>query len=384
LDFTFKGLKVNKGVITPAVNPYLKPVPRRNKYTLRDYFEGIKNGDITLLSQAVTLIESTHPEHRQLAQEIIELCLPYSGQSVRIGFTGIPGAGKSTTIDTLGMYLIHKGHRIAVLAIDPSSERSKGSILGDKTRMEALSREKNVFIRPSPTSGSLGGVARQTREAIILCEAAGFDTIFVETVGVGQSETAVHSMVDFFLYIQLAGTGDDLQGIKRGIMELADGFIINKADGDNLTKARIAAANLRSVLHLFPPAASGWTPKVLTCSGLYAQGIDELWEMINDYITLTKENGFFIRKRTEQAKYWMYESIQNKLHDIFFRHPEVTALLPVLEQKVLSNQLSPFVAATQALTPFYIHLPPFSSLRKETDFFLSSRNVLPFGKRQID
>ena len=227
-DDLYKGLKVNKGVAdVPTVNPYLKKRIQRKEYTPAEFVEGILKGNITILSQAVTLVESSKYEHQQVAQEIIEKCLPHAGKSVRIGITGVPGAGKSTSIDAFGMHLIGQGRKLAVLAIDPSSERAKVSILGDKTRMEALSREKNAFIRPSPSAGSLGGVARKTRETIVLCEAAGFDTVFVETVGVGQSETAVHSMVDFFLLIQLAGTGDELQGIKRGIMEMADGIIIN-------------------------------------------------------------------------------------------------------------------------------------------------------------
>ena len=243
-DDLYKGLKVNKGVAdVPTVNPYLKKRIQRKEYTPAEFVEGILKGNITILSQAVTLVESSKYEHQQVAQEIIEKCLPH--------------AGKSTSIDAFGMHLIGEGRKLAVLAIDPSSERSKGSILGDKTRMEALSREKNAFIRPSPSAGSLGGVARKTRETIVLCEAAGFDTVFVETVGVGQSETAVHSMVDFFLLIQLAGTGDELQGIKRGIMEMADGIIINKADGDNLEKAKLAAAQFRNALHRLPnPAGS--------------------------------------------------------------------------------------------------------------------------------
>ena len=330
----------------------MKRIPRRNSYTPAEYVSGIIKGDITLLSQAVTLIESAKQEHRLFAQEIIEKCLPHTCQSVRIGFTGVPGAGKSTLIDTFGIHLVRQEHKIAILAIDPSSYRSKGSILGDKTRMESLSREKNAFIRPSPTAGSLGGVARKTRETIILCEAAGFDTIFVETVGVGQSETAVHSMVDFFLLIQLAGTGDELQGIKRGIMEMADGIIINKADGDNMEKATLAATHFRNALHLFPPAESGWNPKVLTCSAYYSKGIQEVWEMINEYIVFTKKNGFFEQKRNKQAKYWMYESMYYKLHDAFLHHPKVEALLPVMEQKVLNNEISPFNAAQQLLSSF--------------------------------
>ena len=351
-DAAYKGLKVNKGVSAPTVNPYFKRAPRQNQYTASEYVDGILKGNITILSQAVTLIESAKHEHHALAQEIIEKCLPHTSKSIRIGFTGVPGAGKSTSIDTFGMHIVKQGHKLAVLAIDPSSERSKGSILGDKTRMEALSREKNAFIRPSPTAGSLGGVARKTRETIILCEAAGFDTIFVETVGVGQSETAVHSMVDFFLLIQLAGTGDELQGIKRGIMEMADGIAINKADGDNLERAKMAASNFRNALHLFPPTESGWIPKVLTYSGYYALGIQEIWDMINEYIIFTKSNGFFERKRHEQAKYWMYESINEMLRRTFYNNPEIEKQLPLMERKVLSNEVSSFVAAKQMLDTF--------------------------------
>jgi LAO/AO transport system kinase len=352
-DAQYKGLKVNKGISgVPAVNPYLKQRLQRKEYTPSEFVEGIRQGNITILSQAVTLLESSRNEHRQTAQEIIEKCLPYAGHSVRIGITGVPGAGKSTSIDAFGMYLTGKGHKLAVLAIDPSSERSKGSILGDKTRMEELSREKNAFIRPSPSAGSLGGVARKTRETIVLCEAAGFDTIFVETVGVGQSETAVHSMVDFFLLIQLAGTGDELQGIKRGIMEMADGIIINKADGDNVDKARLAASQFRSALHLFPPADSGWTPQVLTYSGYYKSGIREIWEMIDAYTAYTKENGYFDRKRNEQSKYWMYESIHETLRNTFYNHPSVVSILKETEQQVLNNEISSFAAARRMMDTF--------------------------------
>lgn len=351
-DPNYKGLKVNKGIeMLPSVNPYLKSRKKvqRRHFTPDQYVEGILKGDITILSQAVTLIESSKHEHQVIAQQVIEKCLPYSGKSVRIGITGVPGAGKSTSIDAFGMHLIKAGRKLAVLAIDPSSERSKGSILGDKTRMEDLSREKNAFIRPSPSAGSLGGVARKTRETIILCEAAGFDTIFVETVGVGQSETAVHSMVDFFLLIQLAGTGDELQGIKRGIMEMADGIIINKADGDNIDKARLAMAQFKNALHLFPPTDSGWTPQVLTYSGYYALGIKEIWDMIYEYVTFTKKNGYFDHKRREQSKYWMYESINEALRDSFYNNPIVSAALPDTEQQVLNSEISSFIAAKRML-----------------------------------
>ncbi|MDR1555615.1 MAG: methylmalonyl Co-A mutase-associated GTPase MeaB [Tannerellaceae bacterium] len=352
-DELYKGLKVNKGVAgVPVINPYLKKRPQRKEYTPSEFVEGILQGNITILSQAVTLVESARPEHQQLAQEIIEKCLPHAGNSVRIGITGVPGAGKSTSIDTFGMYLIGEGRKLAVLAIDPSSERSKGSILGDKTRMEELAREKNAFIRPSPAAGSLGGVARKTRETIVLCEAAGFDTVFVETVGVGQSETAVHSMVDFFLLIQLAGTGDELQGIKRGIMEMADGIIINKADGDNLEKARLAASQFRSALHLFPLADSGWVPQVLTYSGYYKSGIREIWKMIDEYTAFTRQNGYFDHRRNEQSKYWMYESINETLRNTFYNNPAVAAMLKTTEQQVLNNEISSFVAAKRMMELF--------------------------------
>ena len=352
-EVQYKGLKVNKGVVdVPSVSPYLTRITRQKPYTTSEFTKGIFRGDITVLSQAVTLIESSKKEHQRQAQKIIEKCLPHAGKSVRIGITGVPGAGKSTTIDALGMYLIQQGHKLAVLAIDPSSERSKGSILGDKTRMEELAREKNAFIRPSPSAGSLGGVARKTRETIVLCEAAGFDTILVETVGIGQSETAVHSMVDFFLLIQLAGAGDELQGIKRGIMEMADGIVINKADGDNIEKAKLAASHFRNALHLFPLPDSNWTPKVLTYSGYYNIGITEIWKMIDEYVAFTKANGYFDRRRNEQSKYWMYESIHNMLYHAFYQHPNIENLLPQMEQKVLNNEISSFVAAKQLIDLF--------------------------------
>ena len=308
----YKGLQVNAGVGSQSiVNPYLNRSRfRRREYSAAEMVEGIVKGDVTILSQAVTLVESTHPDHYAKAQEVIDKCLPYSGNSVRIGISGVPGAGKSTSIDEFGIHVLDRtGGKLAVLAIDPSSERSKGSILGDKTRMEKLSQREEAFIRPSPTAGSLGGVARKTRETIVLCEAAGFDKIFVETVGVGQSETACHSMVDFFLLIQLAGTGDELQGIKRGIMEIADGIVINKCDGDNVDNCQMAATNFRNALHFFPAPASGWQPKVLCYSGFYGNGIKEVWDMVYEYFDFVKQNGYFQYRRNEQSKYWMYESI---------------------------------------------------------------------------
>lgn len=352
----YAGLSVNKGISQPpSINPYLvqKLRHRRREYTAAEYIEEIRKGNITVLSQAVTLVESQLPEHQAIAQEVITGCLPYAGNSVRIGITGVPGSGKSTSIDTFGLHVLDRGGKLAVLAIDPSSERSKGSILGDKTRMERLSQQKNAFIRPSPSAGSLGGVARKTRETIILCEAAGFETIFVETVGVGQSETAVHSMVDFFLLIQLAGTGDELQGIKRGIMEMADGIVINKADGNNIEKAKLAQAHFRNALHLFPPAPSGWTPQVLTYSGYYEIGIAEVWKMIDDYTAFVKQNGYFDRKRREQSKYWLTETIDEQLRVHFYQNPDIARLLAEKERMVLNAEESPFTAAQEILDNYF-------------------------------
>ena len=353
----YKGLTVNQGVEQPSiVNPYLKlrKKPKRRQLSVGDYVEGIVKGDITVLSRAVTLVESVKPEHQVLAQEVLEKCLPYTGNSVRVGISGVPGAGKSTSIDVFGLHVLQEyGGKLAVLAIDPSSERSKGSILGDKTRMEKLSVHPDSFIRPSPTAGSLGGVARKTRETILLCEAAGFDKIFVETVGVGQSETAVHSMVDFFLLIQLAGTGDELQGIKRGIMEMADGIVINKADGNNIEKAKLAATHFRNALHLFPAPESGWTPQVLTYSGFYGIGIKEIWNMIYKYIAFVKANGYFLRRRNEQSKYWMYETIDEHLRDSFYQDEVISRMLAEAEAEVLSGKVTSFSAARRLLDVYF-------------------------------
>ena len=346
----YKGLTVNAGIEQPErVNPYFRRAKRR-QMTAGEYVEGILRGDVTILSQAVTLVESLLPEHQAVAQEVIEKCLPFTGNSVRIGISGVPGAGKSTSIDVFGLHVLEQyGGKLAVLAIDPSSERTKGSILGDKTRMERLSVHPKAFIRPSPAAGSLGGVARKTRETIVLCEAAGYDKIFVETVGVGQSETACHSMVDFFLLIQLAGTGDELQGIKRGIMEMADGIIINKADGDNIQRAELAARHFRNALHLFPATESGWEPRVLTYSGFYGLGIKEIWDMVYEYIDFVRRNGYFQYRRNEQAKYWMYETINNTLRDRFYQNPAIARAITDMEQQVLRGELTSFAAAARLL-----------------------------------
>jgi LAO/AO transport system kinase len=317
--------------------------------TTDEFVEGILAGNRTILSQAITLVESNNRDHYAQAQEIIERCLPYSGRSMRIGITGVPGAGKSTFIEAVGGIVTDQGHKLAVLAIDPSSERSGGSILGDKTRMETICNNPNVFVRPSPSAGSLGGVARKTRESVVLCEAAGFDVIFIETVGVGQSETAVHSMVDIFMLLQISGAGDELQGIKRGIMEMADLVAITKADGDNRHRAELARAQIFNALKLFPPTESEWTPQVLTCSSLSGKGIGDVWNTVVDFINHTKANGFFQNNRNRQGKYWMYESINETLKSDFYTNERIAPLLAQYEADILGDRISSFVAAKNLL-----------------------------------
>lgn len=311
--------------------------------------EGIFNNNVSALSRAITLVESKNPEHLEKATQIIKACLPKSNQSLRIGITGVPGVGKSTFIEALGLHLTALGKKVAVLAVDPSSTLTKGSILGDKTRMEALVNTKNAYIRPSASGESLGGVARKTRETIILCEAAGFDTIIIETVGVGQSETAVHSMVDFFLLLKLAGAGDELQGIKRGIIEMADAIVINKADGDNLKPAQLAKTEFARALHFYPSKTSTWTPKVALCSALKNEGIDSVWKLILDYETLTKTNGYFEDKRLEQNKYWLLQTIEDQLKSSFFNSTQIKAELQHQLKLLESNKTTPFAAAEYLL-----------------------------------
>ena len=346
-------LNVAEGVADqPIVNPYFVRKKRR-KLTTDEYVAGILEGNITTLSQAITLIESNNPDHYAQAQEIIERCLPYSGKSVRIGITGVPGAGKSTFIEAVGNMVTSLHHKLAVLAIDPSSERSGGSILGDKTRMESIVHNPDVFVRPSPSAGSLGGVARKTRESVILCEAAGYDVIFIETVGVGQSETAVHSMVDMFLMLQISGAGDELQGIKRGIMEMADMMVITKADGENIHKAQLAKAQYQNALHLFPLPESQWRAKVFTCSSVDKVGLEEVWCGVEEYLNHIEANGYFQANRNRQNKYWMYETINETLKSSFYNNPEIESRLADIEQRVLDAKLSSFIAAKELLDIYF-------------------------------
>ncbi len=346
-------LSVTDGVADqPIVNPYFVK-KRRRRLTTDEFVEGILAGNITILSQAITLIESNNPDNYAQAQEIIERCLPYAGKSVRIGITGVPGAGKSTWIEAVGNMVTSLHHKLAVLAIDPSSERSGGSILGDKTRMETICHNPDIFIRPSPSAGSLGGVARKTRETVVLCEAAGFDVIFIETVGVGQSETAVHSMVDMFLLLQISGAGDELQGIKRGIMEMADLMVITKADGENKVKAEVARRQFQNALHLFPTPESDWRAKVYTCSSLEGVGLEEIWKGVEEYLEHTKGNGYFQHHRNEQNKYWMYESINETLKSRFYLNPEIESRIADVEARVLDAKLSSFIAAKELLDIYF-------------------------------
>lgn len=331
--------------------PSAEKLKERRKKTpsVSHLIDGIVHGDKTALSRAITLIESTTEKHQLQAKKVIDTCLPYANNSIRIGITGVPGVGKSTFIEQFGKILVKQDRKIAVLAIDPSSTLSKGSILGDKTRMEELVRESNVFIRPSPSGDSLGGVARKTREAIILCEAAGFDTIIIETVGVGQSETAVHSMTDFFLLLKLAGAGDELQGIKRGIIEMADAIVINKADGENIKAAKLAKSEFNRALHLYPPKESTWEPKTLLCSAMLNEGIDEVGALIDDYVSKTKANGYFSMKRKQQNKFWLLQTIENSIKSKFFNNSKVKSELEKQLKALDANRVTPFQAAEKIL-----------------------------------
>jgi len=322
---------------------------QQKEISIDHIFNDIVSKNTTALSKGITLIESTQQEHVEKAQQLIEKCLPYANKSIRIGITGVPGVGKSTFIEALGNLLLDKGKKVAVLAVDPSSTVSYGSILGDKTRMESLVRSSMAFIRPSPSGNSLGGVAQKTRESIILCEAAGYDIIIIETVGVGQSETAVHGMVDFFLLLKLAGAGDELQGIKRGIIEMADAIVINKADGDNEKRAREAKNQFRKALHLYPLSENKWSPDVLTCSALENKGINKVWDLIQDYLSITIENGFFEKNRMRQNKFWLLQTIEEQLKTSFYNHKNIKEALTSKIDDVIHHKITPFAAARYLL-----------------------------------
>ena len=321
----------------------------KKKIDIAGIVKKILDGDRVTLSQAITLIESTRIDHQQAAQKIIKACLPHSGNSFRIGITGAPGVGKSTFIDALGSYVVNQGKKIAVLAIDPSSQKNKGSILGDKTRMEKLANHPQAFIRPSPAGNTLGGVSRRTRETIILCEAAGFNTIFVETVGVGQSEIAVHSMVDFLLLLLLPGAGDELQGIKKGIVEIADALVINKAESDREQMAKQTRKSYRNAIHLYPPKPSGYPTEILLCSALYQTGIEKIWQTIKSYKTFTQKNNYFKKHREQQANYWLLETIREGVLQSFFQNSKIQKELQAIKTQVQKGTRSPFEAAEYLL-----------------------------------
>jgi LAO/AO transport system kinase len=326
---------------------------RKIQPSAEELVNGILSGSITDLSRAITLVESRNPDHLAKANKVINACLLHANKSVRIGITGVPGVGKSTFIEAFGKHLTGLGKKVAVLAVDPSSTISHGSILGDKTRMEELVKDKNAYIRPSASGDTLGGVARKTRESITLCEACGFDTIIIETVGVGQSETAVHSMVDFFLLLKIAGAGDELQGIKRGIMEMADAIVINKADGDNIRKAKLAKGEFNRALHLFPAKKSGWTPTTATCSAISQDGIPEVWTTIEKFLELTKSNDYFSKKRSEQNEYWLMETINEQIKLHFYNHPDIQKTLDSTKKAVQNGEVSPFAAAQLLLKKYF-------------------------------
>ncbi|MDR0516428.1 MAG: methylmalonyl Co-A mutase-associated GTPase MeaB [Fibromonadaceae bacterium] len=355
-----EALSISQGVaVKPVVNPNMEAVlakRRRREASIAELFEGIVKGDRAALAQGITLVESNLPEHQNKAQELVQKCLPHSGNSLRIGITGCPGAGKSSFIEAFGVYLANEHNKkLAVLAIDPTSQRTKGSILGDKTRMNELSSTTNAFIRPSPSGTSLGGVAQKTRESILLCEAAGYSIILIETVGVGQSETAVHGMSDFFLLLMLAGAGDELQGIKRGIMEMCDGMAITKCDGQNVAKAMVARSEYQGALHLFPATPYNWQPQVIATSSVTKEGLLEVWKMICEYESTVKQNGWFLQNRKEQQKNWMESTIRDNLISNFYNNPVVQRELPLAEQSVLDGKESPFKAASRLLRFHNLH-----------------------------
>ena len=330
----------------------MKNYKPKNRLTGQAYIDGILAGDRVMLSRAITIIESSLESDKVLAKEIVQAILPNSGNSIRIGITGVPGVGKSTFIEAFGLYLVKEGHKVAILSIDPSSQRSKGSILGDKTRMEELANLEEAYIRPSSTGDTLGGVANKTGETMLLCEAAGYDVILIETVGVGQSETAVHGMTDFFLLLMLSGAGDELQGIKKGIMEMADMLVINKADGDNITNSKIAKRQYQNALHIFPLAESGWSPVVSTASSTKNIGISNVWDQVLKYKALVDENGYFVKNRNHQQIKWMYNNINEELKHMFYGSKHIKSELSQLENDIVSSEISPVKAALQIIEKF--------------------------------
>lgn len=345
-------VRVVKGVQSTGKKYESSSPIKNNLLSVDEYVNGVLKGDRIKLARSITLVESNSEKHHKLSQEVLQKLLPHSGNSLRIGITGTPGAGKSTLIESLGMYLLKQGHKVAVLTVDPSSSISKGSILGDKTRMEKLAKEETCFIRPSPSGGTLGGVARKTRETITLCEAAGYDVILIETVGVGQSEITVRSMVDFFLLVLIPGGGDELQGIKKGVIELTDAVLINKADGKNEQLANLSKTEYTNALHYLQHATKGWETKTLTCSAISGKGIPEIWEMIKEFEKITKTSGVFSQRRKEQALEWVLRLVEDGLRDSFFNNTKIKNEYKSVKEQVLNSELPPTTAAEKLLNIF--------------------------------
>lgn len=344
-----EGVEGGHDGMSPSPLPAPSPAPKRRQLTARDYIDGVLGGDRAILSRAITLVESNAPAHFDLAQEVISGVLHATGKATRVGITGVPGAGKSTFIEALGTWLCEQGHRVAVLAVDPSSTVTRGSILGDKTRMERLAREPRAFIRPSPSGGTLGGLTRKSRETMLLCEAAGHDVILVETVGVGQSEVTVRDMVDFFMLLVITGAGDELQGMKKGVMELADAIVVNKADGDNVTKAQAARADYDQFLHWLRPATEGWTSHAWTCSSLTGEGVPEVWGVVEEFMATTMASGVHDERRRRQALSWVRSMVEGQLLRSFYGDPNVKARLPEIEERVARGELAATRAALELL-----------------------------------
>ena len=363
------GIEGVRDTTTGNINPLLssgRMKPKRRLIMSEDeYVNGVLKGDRMVLSRAITLIESNSSKHFAKAQRVLQRLLPHTGRALRIGITGVPGAGKSTIIEAFGNMLCDRGHRVAVLSVDPTSSVTKGSILGDKTRMGTLSRREEAYIRPSPAGGTLGGVARKSRETMLMCEAAGYDVILIETVGVGQSETTVRSMVDFFMLVVLTGAGDDLQGIKKGIMELADAIVINKADGDNLLKAKVARGEYERMIEYIRPATDGWQTHAYTCSAYTKDGIPELWEVIRAFRELTEKSGVFQKRRRGQLLEWMYSMIDEHLHSLFFEDPVITGRMPEVREAVLQGVISPTQAVKELVNMFDVD----RAARRQVDLF---------------